>query len=156
MELELSTFDLPETLSGTMTLVRERAQTHDVQLSLDVDPNLSDIVADERKVRQMVLNLLSNAVKFTPAGGKVDLSARLDAGELPDPCARYRRGHRTAGPAAGLRGIRQVGGDDARHEGTGLGLALTRRFAELHGGRVELESAPGEGSTFTVRIPSRV
>jgi len=156
MELELSTFDLPETLSGTMTLVRERAQTHDVQLSLDVDPNLSDIVADERKVRQMVLNLLSNAVKFTPAGGKVDLSARLDAGELQIRVRDTGVGIAPQDQPLVFEEFRQVGGDDARHEGTGLGLALTRRFAELHGGRVELESAPGEGSTFTVRIPSRV
>ena len=155
MELDLSTFDVPEALSGTMTLVRERAQTHDIALSLDVDPAVSAIVADERKVRQMVLNLLSNAVKFTPPGGRVDLSARMEGGQLEIRVRDTGIGIDPKDQSVVFEEFRQVGSDGARHEGTGLGLALTRRFAELHGGAIQLDSAPGKGSTFTVRIPAR-
>jgi signal transduction histidine kinase len=152
MDLEVSAFDLPETLAGTMTLVRERAQVHDIALSLEVDPQISTIVADERKVRQMVLNLLSNAVKFTPDGGRVDLRARVEAGELELSVSDTGVGIAAADHAIVFEEFRQAGG---QHEGTGLGLALTRRFAELHGGGVRLESEPGKGSTFTLTIPVR-
>ena len=152
MDLEVSAFDLPETLAGTMTLVRERAQVHDIALSLEVDPQISTIVADERKVRQMVLNLLSNAVKFTPDGGRVDVRARVEAGELELSVTDTGVGIAAADQAVVFEEFRQAGG---HHEGTGLGLALTRRFAELHGGGVRLESKPGKGSTFTVTIPVR-
>ena len=155
MELDLTTFDLPETLTGTMTLVRERAQTHDIALSLEVDPRISAIVADERKVRQMVLNLLSNAVKFTPDGGRVDVRARVEDGGLEIRVRDSGIGIDPADQSVVFEEFRQVGADGARHEGTGLGLALTRRFAELHGGSVLLESEPGKGSTFTLRIPVR-
>ena len=155
MELELSAFDLPEALAGTMTLVRERAQTHDVALSLDIDPRISAINADERKVRQMVLNLLSNAVKFTPAGGKVGVTARLEDGQVEISVSDNGVGISPEDQAVVFEEFRQVGHEGARHEGTGLGLALTRRFAQLHGGAVRLDSAPGKGSTFTVRIPAR-
>src|SRR5207248_8702576 len=78
MDLELSTFHLPSALSNAMTLIRERAQRHGIRLGLDVDPRLAEFQADERKVKQILLNLLSNAVKFTPDGGRVDVSAKLD------------------------------------------------------------------------------
>jgi GAF domain-containing protein/HAMP domain-containing protein len=78
MDLEISSFDLPSALSNAMTLVRERAQRHGIELSLKVDKRLGAFQADERKFKQIVVNLLSNAVKFTPDGGKVDVSAKLD------------------------------------------------------------------------------
>ena len=73
MELEVSTFDLPTALSNAMTLIRERAQRHGIQLGMEVDPALGEFSGDERKFKQIMLNLLSNAVKFTPDGGKVDV-----------------------------------------------------------------------------------
>ncbi len=155
MELDLTTFDLPETLSGTMTLVRERAHNHDIALTLEVDPSISAIVADERKVRQMVLNLLSNAVKFTPDGGRVDVRARIEEGALEVSVKDTGKGIAHADQAIVFEEFRQAGNDGGRYEGTGLGLALTRRFAELHGGGVRLESEPGKGSTFTLTIPVR-
>src|ERR671928_645941 len=78
MELELSTFHLPTAISNAMTLIRERAQRHGIQLGAQIDGRLGEFQADERKVKQILLNLLSNAVKFTPDGGRVEVSAKMD------------------------------------------------------------------------------
>ncbi len=154
MELEQSTFDLPSALSNALTLLRERAQRHGIALSLDVDPTLSQVVADERKLKQIVVNLLSNAVKFTPDGGRVELTARREPGRMVIAVRDTGIGIAPDDQDAVFEEFRQVGSDYTRkQEGTGLGLALTRRFVELHGGRIRVESAPGKGSTFTFDIP---
>ena len=156
MDLEVSTFDLPTALSNAMTLVRERAQRHGIELSLDVDKRLGAFDADERKFKQIVLNLLSNAVKFTPDGGKVDVSAKKYDGKIEVAVKDTGIGIAPEDQAAVFEEFKQVGRDYTKKaEGTGLGLALTRRFVELHGGEVQLESAPGKGSTFTVLLPIR-
>ncbi len=154
MELEPSDFDLPSALSNAMTLVRERAQRHGIALGLNIDPNLSSIHADERKFKQIVVNLLSNAVKFTPDGGRVDVSARLDGDKVEIAVADTGIGIAPEDQATVFEEFKQVGRDYTRKaEGTGLGLALTKRFVELHGGAVRLESVPGKGSTFSFTIP---
>jgi signal transduction histidine kinase len=161
-ELEAAPFDLPSALDGCLTLVRERASRRGLTVALDVDRRLGEIVADERKVRQVVLNLLSNAVKFTSEGGRVDVrAAPLDdaAGSEPKWVEISVRdtGIGIAPEDQGLifEEFRQVGSDYARkREGTGLGLALARRFVELHGGQIRVESAIGQGSTFTFTIPT--
>jgi signal transduction histidine kinase len=156
MDLELSNFDLPGALSNAMTLVRERAQRHAIQLSLDVDQRLGSFEADERKFKQIVVNLLSNAVKFTPDGGRVEVSAKLDTDHVAIAVKDTGIGIAPEDHAAVFEEFKQVGRDYTRKaEGTGLGLALTRRFVELHGGEVRLESALGKGSTFTITLPIR-
>ena len=156
MDLELSSFDLPSALSNAMTLVRERAQRHAIQLSLDVDQRLGSFEADERKFKQIVVNLLSNAVKFTPDGGKVEVSAKLDTDHVAIAVKDTGIGIAPEDHAAVFEEFKQVGRDYTRKaEGTGLGLALTRRFVELHGGQVRLDSALGKGSTFTITLPVR-
>ena len=156
MELELSSFHLPTALSNAMTLVRERAQRHGIQLGLEVDPLLGELQADERKLKQIVLTLLSNAVKFTPDGGRVDVSARQMEEKIQIAVRDTGIGIAPEDHAAVFEEFKQVGRDYTRKaEGTGLGLALTRRFVELHGGEIRLESAPGKGSTFTVTLPLR-
>jgi signal transduction histidine kinase/signal transduction protein with GAF and PtsI domain len=156
MDLEISTFDLPTALANAMTLVRERAQRHGIELSLKVDKRLGAFNADERKFKQIVLNLLSNAVKFTPDGGKVDVSANLDTQFVAIAVRDTGIGIAPEDQASVFEEFKQVGRDYTKKaEGTGLGLALTRRFVELHGGEVRLESAPGKGSTFTVLLPVR-
>jgi len=154
MELELSEFSLPMALKNAMTLVRERAQTHGIEMKLQMDPKLGDIRADERKFKQIVLNLLSNAVKFTPDGGRVEVDARSNGGSLKVSVKDTGVGIAMKDQAALFEEFRQVGrGSTGKREGTGLGLALTRRFVELHGGKIGVDSAPGKGSTFTFTLP---
>jgi len=156
MELEVSTFDLPGALSNAMTLIRERAQRHGIGLGLEVDENLGNFSGDERKFKQIMLNLLSNAVKFTPDGGSVAVSARKDTTHVEIAVKDTGIGIAPEDQAVVFEEFRQVGRDQRRKaEGTGLGLALTKRFVELHGGAIRLESAPGRGSTFTVSLPLR-
>jgi signal transduction histidine kinase len=154
MELELSTFDLPTAISNAMSLIRERAQRHAIELAVDVDPQIGAIVADERKFKQILLNLLSNAVKFTPDGGRIDVTARRHGSDVVIAVHDTGIGIATADQQAAFEEFRQVGRDyTTKHEGTGLGLALTRRFVELHGGRIGVDSEPGKGSTFTFTMP---
>ena len=153
MELELGTFSLPEALDNGLTMIRERAGNHGIALVLDVDPALDVIEADERKVKQIVFNLLSNAVKFTPDGGQVDLSARIVDGVLTLAVRDTGIGIAPEDQAQVFEEFRQVGQSTRRQEGTGLGLALVRRFVELHGGQVTLESEVGIGSTFAFTLP---
>jgi signal transduction histidine kinase len=156
MELELSTFHLPTAISNAMTLIRERAQRHSITLGLDVDRRLAELNADERKVKQILVNLLSNAVKFTPDGGRVEVRAKLDTTKVEIAVADNGIGIAPEDQGLVFEEFRQVGRDYTRKaEGTGLGLALTKRFVELHGGEIHLESSPGKGSTFTVTLPIR-
>jgi signal transduction histidine kinase len=161
MELDLSCFDLGLLLEHSTTLVRERAQRHGLTLTLEVGDGLGEWVGDARKLKQAVINLLSNAVKFTRAGGRVTLRARHlngysgHAGDWAEVSVSDTGiGIKPEDQALVFEEFRQASGDVLRKsEGTGLGLALVKRFAELHGGQVVLTSAPGQGSTFTITLP---
>ena len=154
MELELSTFHLPTALGNALTLVRERAQRHGIQLEVDVDEKLGQFTGDERKFKQIMLNLLSNAVKFTPDGGRVAVVAKNGAGKIEIAVRDTGIGIAPEDQDAVFEEFKQVGRDRMRKaEGTGLGLALTKRFVELHGGEIRLESEPGKGSTFSFSLP---
>ena len=154
MELELSEFHVPSAVQNAMTLVRERAQTHGITLKARVDPKLGGIRADERKFKQILLNLLSNAVKFTPDGGRVEVDARKNGNSIEVSVKDSGVGIAKEDQEAVFEEFRQVGRDYTnKQEGTGLGLTLTRRFVELHGGKIWLKSAPGKGSTFTFTLP---
>jgi len=155
MELELGTFSLPEALANGLTMVRERASDHGITLTLDVDPALQTIEADERKVKQVVFNLLSNAVKFTPDGGRITVSAGISDGELAVAVRDTGVGIAADEQALVFEEFRQVGiASSQKYEGTGLGLALCKRFVEIHGGRIWVESEPGHGSTFSFTLPA--
>ncbi|MCW5637558.1 MAG: GAF domain-containing protein [Rubrivivax sp.] len=156
MELDVEAFDAPAAIGSALALVRERAQRHGIALGLEVGAEVGEIRADERKVKQILLNLLSNAVKFTPDGGRVGLRARLCGGVLEVCVADTGIGIAPQDQAAVFEEFRQVGRHYTnKQEGTGLGLALARRFVELHGGTLTLDSAPGRGSTFTFTLPSQ-
>ncbi|HZN24632.1 MAG TPA: ATP-binding protein [Burkholderiales bacterium] len=157
MDLELSRFDLEEALHQSVSLVRERASRNRIQLSLDMTAEIGEWVADERKLKQIMLNLLSNAVKFTPEGGTVSVLVRRAGTDVEIAVADTGVGIAEDHLAIIFEEFRQVGADYRRKaEGTGLGLALTRKFVELHGGTMHVESAPGKGSTFTFTLPEKV
>jgi signal transduction histidine kinase len=155
MELELADFDVPSAIDNALTLVRERADRRGISLGRDIDGRVGTIRADERKVKQVLLNLLSNALKFTPEGGRVDVRAAVDDQLLEVSVTDTGIGIAPGDQEAVFEEFRQVGTADRKVEGTGLGLALSRKFIELHGGRIRVKSEVGTGSTFTFTIPVR-
>jgi len=156
MELALAPFHLPLALENALILIKERATRHGISLDLGVDPRLEELLGDERKIRQVLLNLLSNAVKFTPEGGSISLKAVLTDGSVEISVSDTGIGIAPEDQDAIFEEFRQVGSDEARkQEGTGLGLTLAKKFVELHGGRIWVESQVGKGSTFTFILPVR-
>ncbi len=152
MELELSTFSLANALTSGLTIVRERASRHGISLAVAVPDDLPPIEADERKVKQILYNLLSNAVKFTPDGGSVDVRVSRHDGDVHVDVADTGIGIAPEDQEGVFEEFRQVGRERSR-EGTGLGLTLTKRLVELHGGRIWVESELGRGSTFSFTLP---
>ena len=155
MELELTDFNVPQAIQNALTLVRERALRRGIALQHVIDDRVADIRADERKVKQILLNLLSNAIKFTPEGGRIDVRAAPAGGLLEVSVSDSGVGIAPADQEAVFEEFRQVGTADKKAEGTGLGLALSRKFIELHGGQIRVTSQVGIGSTFTFTLPLR-
>jgi signal transduction histidine kinase len=155
MELAVTDFDLPTTIDNALTLVRERAGRRGIGLHMAVDERLGQIRADERKIRQVLLNLLSNAIKFTPEGGRIDVRAIPTDGLVEVSVSDTGVGIAPEDQEAVFEEFRQVGTSEKKVEGTGLGLALSRKFIELHGGKLWVKSQVGEGSTFTFTLPVR-
>ncbi|HVG76846.1 MAG TPA: GAF domain-containing protein [Patescibacteria group bacterium] len=154
MELETADFNLPQAIDNTLILVRERALRRGIALERTVDERLGEVKGDERKIKQVLLNLLSNAVKFTPEGGRIEVHAVMADGTAEISVTDTGVGIAPEDHAAVFEEFRQVGTDYARkHEGTGLGLALARKFVELHGGKIWVKSEVGQGATFTFTIP---
>jgi signal transduction histidine kinase len=154
MELEVADFNLPQAIDNAVTLVRERAARRAITLEVGVDAQLGEIKGDERKVKQVLLNLLSNAIKFTPEGGRVGVHAGLVDGVAEISVSDTGVGIAPEDHEAVFEEFRQVGTDYAKkHEGTGLGLTLSRRFVELHGGKIWVKSQLGQGATFTFTLP---
>ena len=155
MELELTDFDFPTALDSALTLIRERAGRRSIALHLSIDERLGQMRADERKIRQVVLNLLSNAIKFTPEGGRIEVAAVPRDEFVEVSVSDTGIGIAPEDQEAVFEEFRQVGTAAKKVEGTGLGLALSRKFIELHGGRIWVQSQVGIGSTFTFTIPVR-
>ena len=154
LEVELEKVDLRQLLEGSLVVVRERALRHDVKLSLDMDDNVDTITADERKVKQIVFNLLSNAMKFTPDKGEAGIRARKSDSVIEIAVWDSGVGIADEDQQRIFEEFQQVErGLTDKPEGTGLGLALTKKFVELHGGMIWVESTRGHGSTFTFTLP---
>ena len=154
MELELSTVAIPEILRSAVSMHSERASRGGIALALDTEPEEITITADERRVRQIVFNLVSNAVKFTPTGGRVDISALAQDGQVEVAVTDTGPGIRPEELETIFEEFEQAAGGK-QVEGTGLGLPLSRKLVELHGGRLSVESEPGKGSTFRFTLPVR-
>lgn len=153
-ELELSTFDLAAAIENAIVLTKERALRRGLRLDRQLAPDLGLVQADERKLKQVLVNLLSNAVKFTPEGGTITLSASRSLEAVTLSVRDTGIGIAPNDQKLIFEEFRQVGNDyTSKQEGTGLGLTLARRFVELHGGRLWVESALGQGSTFSLTIP---
>ena len=172
-ELDLQTVYMQEICTDCLKMIHPRADKKRIALSLELDYRLTKVLVDERRVRQIIINLLSNAIKFTPEAGQVKLSGRLAYGsEIEDDYRPDCSPVNASTPYLCLevkdsgigipserwhllfRPFQQVDSSlTRRHEGTGLGLALTKRLAELHGGTVSFQSIYGCGSTFRVWLP---
>jgi signal transduction histidine kinase/DNA-binding response OmpR family regulator len=152
MVLSRSEFLVRKSLEYCLSLVRERALKQRILLSLEVDPGVGVLDADRLRFRQVVLNLLSNAVKFTPDGGRVDVRASIQGQDVVVTVADTGVGV-AAEDRQRIFDSFQQGARPAEAEGTGLGLTLSKRIVELHGGRIWVESEVGRGSTFGFALP---
>jgi signal transduction histidine kinase len=154
MELEITTFDLPMAIENALLLVRERASRHGIKLDRVIDERLGDFAGDERKLKQILVNLLSNAVKFTPEGGQIKVDASIGDSAVIISVTDTGIGIAKEDQEAIFEEFRQASGNYAhKREGTGLGLTLTRKFIEMHGGKIWVESEIAKGSKFTFTLP---
>jgi len=156
--LELERVSVPTMFEETLKLVSVTAKAHKVTLDVQFPEGLPRVSADRRAVKQMLLNLLSNAIKFTREGGTVTAAARVDRGQMVIEVRDTGHGISKADLARLAQPYEQVDrrrgeSESAADKGTGLGLSLVKAFAGLHGGRLEFESAEGEGTTVRVRLP---
>jgi signal transduction histidine kinase len=158
MSLELERVNLTLLLESCLSIVREKALVHNIALRTSIAADLGDGMVDVRKFKQMVYNLLANAVKFTPDGGSILMQAQLDpSGQLEFSVADSGIGIAEKDLPRLFTPFEQLDSSLARKfEGTGLGLSMVRRLAELHGGTVNVDSELGKGSLFMVRIPLRM
>ncbi len=172
-DFELASVSIPKLCNQCLKMIQLRAEKKRLALSLELDYRLQEVLLDERRVRQMLINLLSNAVKFTPEGGSVKLGGRLAYGcqlkqefrpdRSPINCSTPYLCLEVTDSGIGIpeeklhllfRPFQQIDSSlTRRHEGTGLGLALTKRLAELHSGTVSVESQENKGSTFRIWLP---
>ena len=180
LELVPTNVNLRELLERSLIMFKEKAMKHALHLSMDINNIPETIIADERKLKQIIYNLVSNAVKFTPAGGSVRIRAQmaehgiLNADVKRAANASHSQSHiqtthyiqiTVADTGIGIKNddldrifnpFEQVDGSSSRtYQGTGLGLSLTRNLVELHGGTIWAESeGEGKGTTFSFVIPA--
>jgi signal transduction histidine kinase/CheY-like chemotaxis protein len=156
MELRLQTIPVEQVVDQVLSTIEPLAGQKQIRMRADV-ASAGDVLADAGKLKQMLLNLASNAIKFTPDGGEVTITAaRLDSA-VEISVADTGIGISGADQAHLFEEFHQIDPGPGRHQqGTGLGLALTRRFAMLHGGEVRVSSQLGKGSVFTLHLPNRL
>ena len=153
-DLHEELFDLKETVSSAIRFVSQAAERAGVTLTLSLTPEAGQAFADRRAVKQMLINLINNGVKFTPRGGEVRISAMTAPAGLVITV-------RDTGTGIAKKDLEKLGqpfeqvesAQIRAKEGTGLGLALVRSLAAMHGGDMTLESALGLGTTVIIRLP---
>ena len=156
VELELGAHEVEQVCQASHRLIKEAALKKRISVSLAIDRSLGELVADQRRLKQVLVNLLSNAVKFTPQGGKIGLDVVGDRVKREVRFTVWDTGIGIS-PADQTRLFQpflQLDSGLSRHyEGTGLGLVLVKRLTEMHGGALHIESEVGKGSRFTVVLP---
>ncbi len=154
IEMEPAEVSLGDLLQNSLTMVKEKALKRGIELIPKLEDETVKIYADERKVKQVVFNLLSNAVKFTPDGGKVGIEAVKEDEHIRVTVWDTGIGIKEEDKEKLFKEFQQLdSGRDKRYQGTGLGLALSKRLVEMHGGRIWVESEAGKGSRFSFTLP---
>ncbi|MDC9725191.1 MAG: PAS domain S-box protein, partial [Gammaproteobacteria bacterium] len=170
MELDCTNFNLNDLVDRSISIIKEKANKHNIHLTLDLDAQMGEMSADERKIKQILFNILSNATKFTPDNGTITVKTKLQLNVMPTCSASttllQRRDYISiaisdTGIGIAERDLDRLftpfeqldGSFSKKYQGTGLGLAMVKRLAELHHGGVNVESILGEGSCFTVWLP---
>jgi signal transduction histidine kinase/CheY-like chemotaxis protein len=156
IKLQVGTAPVKEVCQVSLQFIQQEAHKKQLRVSFTSDPQVTTVEADERRLEQILVNLLSNAVKFTPQGGSVGLEVKGDAARLVVRLTVWDTGIGIAEKDLPrlFQPFVQLDATLARqYTGTGLGLALVRQLAELHGGSVSVESQVGRGSRFTVTLP---
>lgn len=154
MTVDLQPIDLTDPVDAAVRMIRRRAEEKNVNLTLAANSGLPLVEADHRAIRQMILNLVSNAIKFTDEGGEI----RVTVDQKGDEVRVAVRDNGIGIPADALPRLGQPfeqvsDARDRNYDGTGLGLALTKSFAEMHGGRLVLASEPGRGTQVSIYLP---
>ena len=155
MSLELETVDVHVLLDSVLGLTRERVLRKSLKLDFDCPENIGLILADERRLKQALFNILSNSVKFTPEEGEITVSARRVEDNIIITFTDTGIGIPEEDQARIFGRFERGDQPEARRTGVGLGLSLVQSFIKLHGGDVELESAPGVGTKVVCRLPAR-
>ncbi len=152
MLLETETFDIQNMINGVVRLVDDRVFDRRLKIRLEVPPHIGSLLADERRIRQVVYNLLGSAMRQSEPGGTIQLGASRQDGELSIWIKDNGKGFDIAEQSDAFEKFGRPG-THSGEPGTGLGLALVKSFVELHGGRVQLTSAAGAGTRVTCVFP---
>jgi len=155
VELVLEKMSVPLTIDESLLMIKSNAEKHNIILKKEIDPELDHIVADRQKFKQILLNLLDNAVKFNkPAGGIVTVSAKKVGDMAMISVSDTGIGIKEEDMEKLFKEFEQLDkGTSRKYGGTGLGLTISKKLVELHGGKIKIESKYGEGSTFAFSIP---
>ncbi|MFA4956238.1 MAG: ATP-binding protein [Candidatus Methanoperedens sp.] len=155
IELVPDKMSVPKNINETLTLIKENAMKHNVQLKMKIDPELEFIEADKQRFKQVLFNLLNNAVKFSKEeGGTVTITAKKEESMAQISVSDTGIGIKEENVGKLFNKFEQLeSGISKKYGGTGLGMAISKQLVELHGGRIWVESKYGEGTTFTFMLP---
>ena len=153
LRLSAETLAVDELLSATLPLLQREARARDIAISDDLAPDAGQVLGDATRVKQILTNLLSNAIKYNVGGGRVHLCSRRRGDFVDISVADSGLGMTTAQMAELFQPFNRLGRERSDLQGTGIGLVISQRLAELMGGALQVGSSPGEGSTFTLSLP---
>ena len=158
IELVIEKVHVPQAINEGLTLVKEKAMKHNISLKVELDPELEFVEVDKRRLKQILFNLLSNAVKFSkPEGGTVTVKTRKEGDMAQISVSDTGVGIRKENMGKLFKKFEQISaGITKKYGGSGLGLLISKKLVELHGGTIMAESEFGKGSTFTFLLPLKV